>query len=503
MKKESKLNKLFRENKTILMFTVLLLLLGIPVMAFTTITNEEIVTTSGTFANINTILYVEAGNGSDIQVTIDRCEDDACSINLPCGNYNLGLNITLKENMRFFGNGICSVINITADNTYILAETNSNNIVIENLKINVNNKSYTQDTGLVFFNDSNHNNTVIRNIYGENAQTSFIYIRGNNLKIKDNNLENVFNGIVIVSEFGSLRESVISGNYITNVNQTSSSESEYGEGIEVNTHNSTGYTRIFDNTVKGFRENGIDANALNVEIFGNYILMPEEYPLETTGITVNSLQVNASGTVYGNIIEGVNENSSGIIIGGGASATAEGVSVTGNKISGLGFGTGIYLRGALDSTAMGNILENLTNGFRFNTSSIDIDMTLIGNIFKSVTFDTNLEPDSMLRIDNNKILIQTETIFNTGTFEFVIKNNNAEILIVDTSTPTVNWTIRNQNGEFKIYETTNSNFPDFKILQGGSIKVGTGVSQQNITMTSPDGTEYDCSVANGGAFSCT
>lgn len=37
----------------------------------------------------------------------------------------------------------------------------------------------------------------------------------------------------------------------------------------------------------------------------------------------------------------------------------------------------------------------------------------------------------------------------------------------------------------------------------GKLTMGTGASQINLTMTSPDGTEYNCGVANGGTFSCS
>ena len=35
------------------------------------------------------------------------------------------------------------------------------------------------------------------------------------------------------------------------------------------------------------------------------------------------------------------------------------------------------------------------------------------------------------------------------------------------------------------------------------LQIGNGQAQQNITMTSPDGTNYSCGVANGGTFSCS
>lgn len=35
------------------------------------------------------------------------------------------------------------------------------------------------------------------------------------------------------------------------------------------------------------------------------------------------------------------------------------------------------------------------------------------------------------------------------------------------------------------------------------IQIGDGTAQVGIVMTSPDGTEYTCTVADGGAFSCS
>jgi len=37
----------------------------------------------------------------------------------------------------------------------------------------------------------------------------------------------------------------------------------------------------------------------------------------------------------------------------------------------------------------------------------------------------------------------------------------------------------------------------------GNLNIGDGATQQNITMTSPDGTDFNCGVSNGGTFSCS
>ena len=50
--------------------------------------------------------YVDAGNGTDIQVTLDECDDAACTVVLPPGDYEISDVIELDQYQRLIGSGI-------------------------------------------------------------------------------------------------------------------------------------------------------------------------------------------------------------------------------------------------------------------------------------------------------------------------------------------------------------------------------------------------------------
>jgi len=75
---------------------------------------------------------------------------------------------------------------------------------------------------------------------------------------------------------------------------------------------------------------------------------------------------------------------------------------------------------------------------------------------------------------------------STGAFNIVGGTNTGDIIL-------------------KARNSTNSQITRLTVNAGDgqpSIQIGDGTSQTNITLTSPDGTEYNCGVANGGVFSC-
>ena len=81
-------------------FGILLMIGG--VFATTVITDTNVNSPTGTYTNItsdriNEVLYVQAGNGSDIQVTLDECKNQNCTTYIPSGKYNITSTINLYE----------------------------------------------------------------------------------------------------------------------------------------------------------------------------------------------------------------------------------------------------------------------------------------------------------------------------------------------------------------------------------------------------------------------
>ncbi len=81
----------------------MLLLVGV-VFGATVITDDNVNSPTSTFTNvtadrINEILYVQAGNGSDINATINKCHTDGCTVIIPSGNYPLDNTVYLRSNL--------------------------------------------------------------------------------------------------------------------------------------------------------------------------------------------------------------------------------------------------------------------------------------------------------------------------------------------------------------------------------------------------------------------
>ncbi len=80
--------------------------MGIFVVATTTITENNINTPTQDVVNItaeriNSVLYVQAGNASDINPTISKCPVNGCKVIIPSGDYDLINTINLTSNLTF------------------------------------------------------------------------------------------------------------------------------------------------------------------------------------------------------------------------------------------------------------------------------------------------------------------------------------------------------------------------------------------------------------------
>jgi len=120
-KNESKLNNLFRRNKTVFMLAFFFIFLGVGILATTTITNTNVNSPTGTYTNlsadsINEVLYVQAGNETDLRLKINQSRDAGGGVvEVPVGTYNIVNTINLSGDVIVRGQGVQTIIKPTGD----------------------------------------------------------------------------------------------------------------------------------------------------------------------------------------------------------------------------------------------------------------------------------------------------------------------------------------------------------------------------------------------------
>lgn len=436
------MNKTNTPHKKILITLLCFLFIG-TVYAVTTISDTAIFTTGNvTSANINQVLYVQAGNASDINETIKQCGSNGCVVKIPCGTYNLDTQVTIKDKVFLEGFGECTIINRTGTGGRFKSDAEISDVRLSNFRFKGNNFTsipITLDGGF-------KHNIQIYELHITNVHARAIQINGTNILIENNLIVNVTNGIGIsknTADTSDLNyEIVIINNRIEDQRYNLSSPTEYGEGIEINVH-SFGRSMIMGNDIIGFGEEGIDVNIEYSIITNNYVEMVSDEARISHGINIQtesskSCQSIISSNVITNIAN--NNNSRGI------------------KIS----------SGCIGVQAIGNILEGI-NSTGGRGITVDANKTIINSNYFS-----NLERGIQSFISEQNVIV-TGNRFTNITREFV---GNVPSLDFDNL-------IFNQS---------------MTVLD---LVVGNGASQHNITLTSPDGAEHNCGVNNAGVFTCT
>lgn len=158
-------------------------------------------------------------------------------------------------------------------------------------------------------------------------------------------------------------------------------------------------------------------------------------------------------------------------------------------------------------------VDGSTDNFRINSSghvsigtaySLQEQMLAVEGSGKFRT-DTNNDPFYITRnggvneafsigVDDNGVImesIQDET--NGGMFTWKSQRND------DTSVNAYLWRVDSDNSVDTRMQLAGNG--DFKVW--GNVQIGSGNSQKNITLTSPNGNEWCCGVDNSGTFSCS
>ncbi len=469
MKNESKLNKLFRNNKSIFMLAFFFVFLAVGVWAGTTISNDEIITTGNvTTANINQVWYVDAGDVTDIQTKINLCSTTGCNVVITAGSYNTSL---LDSPINLTDNLILSCqegANIFRDSEVHMLNASKyiSNFTLKGCTFDAGDNAIV-NTAPILFADGGENLNFYDNTFTNSFENHYLFLGGvsnnpaNNVKIEDNDFLNVESGIHI---FGNNFQA--NNNYFES-RAVVSGGAEYGEAID---HNGGNGSIISNNHILNFQEDGIDANANNSIVFGNVITLSDN------GEITNGIKIGPNSSVYGNVILNVQGADTGI------RAPQDNVVISNNLIIGNGTGTGILLDAS-------NI--NLVNNKVFNVA---------------INLDDNGANNGIDGAGNRSHFL--EQILITGADSSVnlkIQETDPRISLIDTNAGDVFLYLN--SGFFEIRQTdADDTFGTrlFSIDQSsGAMIVGNGTVQANITLTSPDGAEHECGVNNAGSFVCT
>ena len=487
----------------------------------------EITASSVTAGQINSVLYVQAGNYSDFRVKTALCSD-FCHIVVPKGIYQVsGDSIPLRANTIFEGND--AILNMTEDtNTFVILE-DTGNITIKGFRFIDENKYLT--TGM-FIRGRAYNISKMEiydnYFYGINGTTAISL--GNeptgdfarDVKIYNNVFEEVKSGVNY--EGYDLQ---FLNNYLSHGNMPSVTESEgldynFGEGGVIS-----------GNIIDGFSEQGLDINADRVTISNNVVYMRSD------GLTTHGIgsMGNENGVVIGNIVYLDGEsNSIGIDIRNNDDG---GQTVIGNNIKGVGVGKGIWVEISNYSTVTGNTISNVTDGIYIDGSFTNLGVNNFYNVSTKVNdngVDNGFKFSSPLKSSLNSTIFKIDSTgtanittyypisFEVDSAGMQIKQSStlggatpygtAEFPILDlrreSSSRGVTVRLGNTAGGIFLYADNNGfsfkNITEdeiFKMDKNGNLNIGDGSTQINITLTSPDGTEFTCGVNDSGSFLCS
>jgi len=314
---------------------------------------------------INEVLYVQAGNGSDIQATIDKCSSDGCIVKIPKGRYNISSTILLPSNITLKGWGYSTLIYLDdASNVNVINNsdktTGNSYITILNLRIDGNGATQA-DTNL------NHGialkkvkGIIIENVIIDNTEGDGISFEG--INAGDNT------DIIISESFFNNNRVAIRTKYVERYSISDNQILSGDYGIFVHTYSS--YGSVYGNNVKG----GTNI-CIAVESEGHRNVVDSNTVKDCGGRGIN---LESGSGAEGNII------SNNIVI----NSSSQGIRIYGNK-----------------NVVIGNSIQNIS-------TSVGIDSAGSNNLIKgNIILYTGLE-GIRIRADNNFVI--GNYIYGTG-----------------------------------------------------------------------------------------
>ena len=386
---------------------------------------------NGIIANaseINGIRYVQAGNATDLNKTIEEAKNDGGGVVVvPVGTYTMSATINLTDDVIVQGMGMNTIIKPSGDFDVFLMCGDSTRI--ENLQIN------TQISG--------YNSSAV--LFTEDCPEVSNWVYLDKIKINGNkNTSNTDKGISLIDD-GS------GGPGITWVLIKNVKIHGYRYGLYLETSDASAY-------VKGNTFENINFVETKYAIWENMTAG------SSGGMRGNTFDVRMNGAVvseYFAHIEGDDE----------------------------------YFYSVVFDTHLFNTNKSYNITSKADSTMIVDPILSEGSIINSGT-NTNYKINNANRFENDVEIYQESLIFTsagTSADTIVFKNNNGDKrMSFEYDNSNIGLELEDRYGDTIMYWDA-----------GGGVTIGNGTSQENITLTSPNGTEFSCGVNNTGAFICS
>ena len=316
--------------------------------------------------------YTTDGTADDVQINqaLTALSTVGGTVFIKKGTYDITASLTIYSGTHLMGENKLTILNPDSGLLKVIKNSgNLSNVTIEGLYIDMNNDDNGDESSYpISFVTDTVDKITIKNNYIKDSYNR-IDFNGTNIEVYGNYFDNVLSGIGFRNS-GSATEDYfvnIHDNTIINTDFSTTSTSEWGEGIEINLIDDYKSTAsIYGNYISGMREDSIDCNSNYCVVTGNKIIMPSDETKDVHGITINGGSVHPSrSTVSNNIIENINNK--GLYYSNAYVATTSLLTVSGNIFIGaddnVASSSGVYLNNNYnDSSIIGNTFENLDWG---------------------------------------------------------------------------------------------------------------------------------------------
>lgn len=316
--------------------------------------------------------------------------------------------IYLKSNTTLRGQGEATVFNMVtggAGGGVIAADLNAYRITLKDFKIEMNNYS----TNGIWLANGTHTLIDVSGVHIFDTGHTAMRLKASTILAHHNYLNNVDSGIAVESMSGANPYFYVCDNIIINTVYNSTDLTEYGEGIDINSHELSTAV-VSNNYIEGFREEGIDGNAYFITISNNQIKM-------VCDETRMSVGIKASNAVYGhsiisnnfiwNVPETADYSSGILVLYSEGSIIANNYIFKNNSVS-KGYEGMRIASSALNTTIRGNIIDHFERGIRNHANNTYSSDNLI---LDTVTPISNCASGETVFINNKGV-----APFNFGNF---------------------------------------------------------------------------------------
>lgn len=366
------------------------------------------------------------GSFDDSDAIEDAFSCSNCKIVIPNGTCMLGRWVYVNSNTSVIGLGGSIVKSISGTTGSFVGNYTASNIVFKDFTFDGDNESLVPFS---FMQRGPHDVVILDNVAVKNVVNRAFLFEGGFVSVRNSLFENVQNGVSITSH-GDVH--ITDNKFIGNPDFTDITSSEYGEGIDVNTHG-TGQVIITNNFISGFKEEAIDANVKHALISNNILhLYENSRPSHGIYFGTHDPMLNAKASIVNNIVLDIGSHGQGIKL-----FCNNGSIVSNNILIGLegSDSRGVQMHScAHNNIISSNLFENLETGIFLNTE----DVVVSSNEFRNVSRNIDGANDPSFYLGSDALYSSLFTTLGLGTndpqYPVDIHTDISNIMRLKTST---------------------------------------------------------------------